>query len=63
MTTLISLNYIPPAKGKGRPMPQSMKGQVIVVQAADLLRIRKIIPSLLLNVRGNTGDKVSRESP
>ena len=37
---------LPPAKGKGRAMPQSLEGQVIVVQAADLLQARKIIPDL-----------------
>lgn len=35
---------LPPAKGKGKPMPQSLEGQIIVVQAADLLQTRKIIP-------------------
>ena len=37
---------LPPAKGKGRPVPQSVEGQIIVVQVADLLHIRKIIPDL-----------------
>ena len=45
MSTLIFLE-LPPAKGKGRPMPQSLEGQVIMVQAAELLQARKIIPDL-----------------
>ena len=40
----IDFAELPPAKGKGRPMPQSLEGQIIVVQAADLLQTRKIIP-------------------
>ena len=42
----INFSKLPPAKGKGRPMPQSLEGQVIVVQAAELLQARKIIPDL-----------------
>ena len=42
----INFLELPPAKGKGRPMPQSLEGQVIVVQAAELLQARKIIPDL-----------------
>ncbi len=37
---------LPPAKGKGRSMSQAFEGQVIVVQAADLMQSRKIIPDL-----------------
>jgi hypothetical protein len=37
---------LPPAKGKSRPLPQGLEGQVIVVQAADLVQSRKIIPDL-----------------
>ena len=37
---------LPPAKGRGRPVPQSLDGQIIVVQAADLLQTRKLIPDL-----------------
>ena len=36
---------LPPARGKSRT-PHSLEGQVIVVQAADLLQTRKIIPDL-----------------
>ena len=42
----IDLTELPPAKGKGRPVPQSLEGQVIVVQAAELVQSRKIVPDL-----------------
>ena len=42
----IDFAELPPAKGKGRPLPQSLEGQIIVVQAADLMHTRKIIPDL-----------------
>ena len=43
VTKILANEYVdfaelPPAKGKGRPMPQLLEGQVIVVQAADLLQ-------------------------
>lgn len=37
---------MPPAKGKSRPLSQALDGQVLVVQAADLLQTRKLIPDL-----------------
>ena len=37
---------LPPAKGKARPVPQSFDGQVIVVQAEDLMQSRKNHPGL-----------------
>ena len=37
---------LPPAKGKARAVPQALEGQVLVVQAADLMQSRKIIPDL-----------------
>lgn len=37
---------LPPAKGKGRPAAHTLEGQVLVVQAADLLQTRRIIPDL-----------------
>ena len=37
---------LPPAKGKSRPISQATEGQVLVVQAADLLQSRKVIPDL-----------------
>ena len=42
----IDFAELPPAKGKSRPVPQSLEGQVIMVQAADLVQSRKIIPDL-----------------
>ena len=42
----IDFAELPPAKGKARPMPPSLEGQVIVVQAAELMQARKIIPDL-----------------
>ena len=41
----IDFAELPPAKGKGRPVPQSLEDQIIV-QAAELLQARKIIPDL-----------------
>ncbi len=40
----IDFAELPPAKGKGRLVSNALEGQVIVVQAADLLQSRKIIP-------------------
>ena len=34
----MDFSELPPAKGKGHTIPQSLEGQVIVVQAADLLQ-------------------------
>jgi hypothetical protein len=42
----VDFNELPPAKGKGRPLSQPLDGQVVVVQAADLLQTRRIIPDL-----------------
>ena len=42
----IDFNELPPAKGKGRSVSQAFEGQVIVVQAADLMQNRKTIPDL-----------------
>ena len=42
----INFTDLPTAKGKARPIPQSLEGQVLVVQVADLLQARKIIPDL-----------------
>lgn len=42
----VDFSDLPPAKGKGRSMTQAFEGQVIVVQAADLLQARKLIPDL-----------------
>lgn len=37
---------LPPAKGKMRAIPQSVEGQVIIVQAEDLMQTKKLIPDL-----------------
>ena len=38
---------LPPAKGKSRLIPDLyMKGQIIMVQAAELMQARKIIPDI-----------------
>ena len=42
----IDFNELPPAKGKGRSVNQSLEGQFIIVQAADLMQSRKTIPDL-----------------
>lgn len=33
-------------EGEDRPIPQLLEGQVIVVQEADLVQTRKVIPDL-----------------
>ncbi len=42
----IDFTELPPAKGKGKPVSHALEGQVIVVQAADLIQSRRIIPDL-----------------
>ena len=42
----IDFANLPPAKGKSRPLPLSLEGHVIVVQAADLAQPRRVIPDL-----------------
>ena len=42
----IDFNELPPVKGKGRSVNQSLEGQFIIVQAADLMQSRKTIPDL-----------------
>jgi hypothetical protein len=37
---------LPPAKGRSRPAPQTLEGQLIVVQAADLFQNHKVILDL-----------------
>ena len=37
---------LPPARGKARAVPQALEGQIVVVQAADLLQSRCVIPDL-----------------
>ena len=40
----VDFSELPPAKGKVRAMTPSMEGQVILVQAEDLLQTKKLIP-------------------
>ena len=42
----IDTMVLPPAKGNARNVPQFLEGQVLVVQAADLMQARKRIPDL-----------------
>ena len=42
----VDFNDLPPAKGKGRPLSQPMEGQIVVVQAADLVQSRRLIPDI-----------------
>lgn len=37
---------LPPAKGKARGMPKALDGQILVVQAVDLMETRRVIPDL-----------------
>ena len=42
----IDFSELPPAKGKVRALNQSLEGQVILVQAEDLLQSKRLIPDL-----------------
>lgn len=42
----IDFNELPPARGKGRSVSQPVDGQVVVVQAADLVQSRRLMPDL-----------------
>ncbi len=42
----VDFGELPPAKGKGRSMTQAFDGQIVVVQAADLIQARRLIPDL-----------------
>ena len=42
----VDLAELPPAKGKARPMTQALEGQIVVVQAAELMQTKKMIPDL-----------------
>ena len=42
----IDFNDLPPAKGRSRVLSQMLEGQVILVQSADLVQSRKMIPDL-----------------
>lgn len=42
----VDFNDLPPAKGKGRLLSQPLEGQLVVIQAADLVQSRRLIPDL-----------------
>lgn len=42
----IDFNDLPPAKGRSKVLPQMLEGQVILIQSADLIQSRKMIPDL-----------------
>ena len=42
----IDFNKLPPAKGRSKGLPQMLEGQVILIQSADLVQSRKMIPDL-----------------
>ena len=42
----IDFAELPPAKGKVKSIPHAMEGQIVVIQAADLMESRKLIPDL-----------------
>ena len=42
----VDFNEFPPAKGKNRSVPQTLEGQVVVVQAVDLVQTKKLILDL-----------------
>ena len=61
----IDFGDLPPAKGKGRPLGQAFEGQVVVVQAADLVQTRKLIPDVATWVQcfGLFAAAVARKKP
>ena len=42
----VDFSELPPAKGKGSQTLQALEGQVVVVQATELIQTRRIIPDL-----------------
>ena len=42
----IDFSELPPAKGKGKSAAQSYEGQIVVVQATDLVQSRRLVPDL-----------------
>lgn len=42
----INFGDLPPAKGKGKPLAQAFEGQLVMIQAADLMQSRRLIPDL-----------------
>ena len=61
----IDFGDLPPAKGKGRPLGKAFEGQVVVVQAADLVQTRKLIPDVATWVQcfGLFAAAVARKKP
>ncbi len=43
----VEFNDLSPAQGKGRPISQGIEGQVLVIQATELMQSRRIIPDLV----------------
>jgi len=41
----VDFSELPPARGLSRSLPPYLEGQVIVVQAEDLIASRKLIPN------------------
>ena len=42
----VDLADLPPARGKVKAIPSASEGQIVMVQAADLMEHRKLIPDL-----------------
>ena len=42
----VDLADLPPARGKEKAIPSASEGQIVVVQAADVMEHRKLIPNL-----------------
>ena len=57
----VEFTELPPAKGKSRVSPPQGDGQIVVVQAADLIQSRMVIPDLatwdavIRDIRGSEG--------
>ena len=47
----VDFTELPPAQGKGRSMSQAFDGQVVIVQAADVVQTRRLIPDLAMWVQ------------
>ena len=42
----VDFTELPPARGKARSVPQSLEGQILIVQSSDLMQARQVIPDL-----------------
>ena len=47
----IDLAKLPPVKGKGKTVSQAFDGQIVVVQATDLVQTRRLIPDLTTGIQ------------